>query len=167
MASFSWSSIEFQLAFLKNVFEEPLSEGIPQIAARMIAGGFSTPSLDELAGLPQATDPQTVSAIVTRAGGELGYQRLDGSENRLAAGRLYLELTVVGVYDPYEAARSIWKTIYWHLPEEAQWDFSRIVALASEWEDEPGQRTELRVAILEATSELLANLNKYPIERTI
>jgi len=160
LANISWSPIEFQIAFLRNLFEEPSIEGIPKIAANMIAAGFSTPSLDELAGLPRETDPQTVSALLMRAGGELGYQRLEAGDNRLAVGRLYLELMVVGVLGPYQGSRSIWKTIYWHLPDAAQWGFSRFVALASEWEYRLDQRTEIDAAILEAAREQLANLNQ-------
>jgi hypothetical protein len=126
----------------------------------MIASGFSTPSLDEMAGLPRATDPQTVSALLTRAGSELGYQPLEGADNRLAAGRLYLELMVVGVLGAYEGSRAISKTIYWDLPDEAQWGFSSFVGLASEWEDKPAKRSKLDAAILDAAHEQLDALNR-------
>jgi hypothetical protein len=140
-------------------YHQALLARIPKMAANMIAAGFSTPTLDELAGLPNAADPQGLSTMLMRAGSELGYQPLEDGDNRLAVGRLYLELMVVGALDPYEGSRLIWKTIYWHLPNEAQWDFSAFAALGSEWEDNPGRRPELDAAILEAAREQLANLN--------
>jgi hypothetical protein len=160
LVGIAWSPIEFQLAFLRIVFKEPALEGMPEIAANMIAAGYSTPSLDELAGLSNTADTQTVSTLVAGAGGELGYQRLEGADNRLAAGRLYLELIVVGVLSPCEGSRSIWKTIYWNLPDEAQWGFSPFVGLASDWEDMPARRPELDAAILEAARGQLAALDK-------
>ena len=116
---------------------------VPNLAASVLAEGFSTQPLATLAGMSRLADRWEIreAFILAMRGLGLDWSELDEMSRADRRSRLCCELIRRGVIDPIIGAQYIAYAEMFELPSSLDELFMPLVALAIEWEeaDEPNE----------------------------
>ena len=117
-----------------------LSDELAELAAEMLADGYESPSLIELASTPVSDLTREGPRLLERALVELERALPSVEQAVLTLARVYAEAIVTAEIAPYHGASAIWglSNKLHDVPD----DLLLFVGLASEWEDNPACRAE-------------------------
>jgi hypothetical protein len=146
-----------KVEYLRARLDLPLGRTSPMAAAQLLALGFSTPTLDLLAGESAAGPESSLREMTISSATEMNFPEPVGQVGLRATAFMCCELIAEGALEPNVGARLIWRKIYWDLPEEAVSTFGIFESLGAEWEQEPRERPRIDDAIVSAAREVLAH----------
>jgi len=132
------------------------SDQLPSIAADALEAGFDCQSLRVLAGETERIG-SIVDPLFFRAIGELGMQIPDDRTAAKVVAAYYAAGILERAWSPYEGARKIWWNVANAFDKDPEiWgQLSIFVGLASEWEDDPGHRSEYEKEIAAAATAIV------------
>jgi hypothetical protein len=111
-------------------------EDTPMIAARLLEQGYNSDALGVIAGLSKPTYLD-LKDLLDQAFAEMGMERLGERESCVAVARSIAHMIYRFELDPYEGARRMAELSL----QCAESSLQAFVGLASEWEDDPANRT--------------------------
>jgi hypothetical protein len=128
------------------------ADGLPRVAAEVLAQGINSPALCALAAMdePRAEEAFSIlERVLKEAGTKLPTQR----EAALRLARKTAQEMLKGEVLAYEGSRQIW-ALARRVTSESMDDLDPFIYAASEWEDRPEDRSLLEDAMLVAAREL-------------